>query len=264
MANQVNYRYVYFSVRDYTGNETLSSYTLPNTPLTFIPDFVISFSPEERTNISNKKVAWDFGDGTYSTDLTATHQYKWPGNYTPVLTIYDRFGNAFDSSYQPTISIYNFIYDQLQFEDYRKFIYDVPGSKIDDPLVINRHSSWQSYNALSATGYTVNLYASGAAGDYLNVENFFEDKWSHLRALSRFVEKRNIGTESEYFPVNKLVTTNQEIYCRVNRFKELELWEKIAKAVYSLVLPVLVLFIMWMIELKTLHLENSQYFYLLL
>jgi hypothetical protein len=226
MANQVNYKYVYYSVRDYTGNETLSSYTLSNTPLTFKPNFELSFSPNELTNISNKKVTWDFGDGTTSTDLTATHQYRWPGNYTPILTIYDRLGNAFDSSYQPTISIYNFVYDQLVFEDYRKFIYDVPASKINDPLTVNRQSSWQSYNALSATGYTVNLYASGAAGDYLNIDNFFDDKWSHLRALSRFIEKVKVGSEYEYVPVNKLVTSNQEIYCRINDDKQLEVCEQ--------------------------------------
>jgi len=226
MANQLNYKYVYFSVRDYTGNEKLSSYTLPNTPLTFAPDFVVSFVPIERSNISNKKVMWDFGDGTYSTDLTATHQYKWPGNYSPKLTIYDKFGNSFESSYQPTVNIYNFIYDQLVFEDYKKFIYDVPASKINDPLTVNRQTSWQSYNALSGIGYTVNLYASGAAGDYLNVDNFFDDKWSHLRALSRFVEKVQIGSESEYRPIRQQITSNTEIYCKINENKELQICNK--------------------------------------
>ena len=157
MASQVNYFYVYFNIKDFAGNETLSAYTLPNTPLTFYPDFSSSFSTFTLSSISNKLIRWDFGDGSFSTQLTASHQYVWPGEYKIRLTIYDKQGNAFDSSYQPTVNINNFVIDQILFRDYRKFIYDVPASKINDPLYIDRQSSWQSYNALSAEGYTINL-----------------------------------------------------------------------------------------------------------
>ena len=215
MANQINYYYVYFNIKDYTDSFSLSSYTLPNTPLKFYPDFERSFSQLDLQNISTNLVRWSFGDGTFSNELTATHQYQWPGDYKITLTIYDRFGNAFDSSYQPTVNIYNYVNDQLLFQDYRKFVYDVPASKINDPLTVFRYSSWQSYNALSATGYTINLYASGAAGDYQNVDNFFGDKWSHLRTLSRFYEKRPVGNVFEFAPVSKLITSNTELYVKL-------------------------------------------------
>jgi len=216
MASQVNYFYVYFNIKDFAGNETLSAYTLPNTPLTFYPDFSSSFSTFTLSSISNKLIRWDFGDGSFSTQLTASHQYVWPGDYKIRLTVYDKQGNAFDSSYQPTVNINNFVIDQILFRDYRKFIYDVPASKINDPLYIDRQSSWQSYNSLSAEGYTINLYASGAIGDYQNVDNFFDDKWSHLRSLSRFLEKQKLGETFEFKAVDKLKTTNDEIYCRIN------------------------------------------------
>lgn len=225
MANQINYYYVYFNIKDYTNSYSLSSYTLPNTPVTFFPDFERSFSSLDLQNISTSKVRWSFGDGTFSNSLTAVHHYDWPGDYKVTLTIYDKNGNAFDSSYQPIINIYNFINDQLLFKDYRKFVYDVPASKINDPLTVFRYSSWQSYNALSAEGYTINLYASGAAGDYLNVDNFYEDKWSHLRALSKFYEKRPVGDVFEFAPVSKLTTSNTEIYARINN-KELTICNK--------------------------------------
>jgi len=215
MANSVNYNYVYFYVKNFTGRYSLSSYTLSNTPLTFYPDFTSSSVLTSSNNISNKIVRWDFGDGTFSNSLTAVHHYRWPGSYDVRLTIYDRFGNSFDSSYRPTVNIQDFIYDQLVFQDYTKFIYDVPASKIADPIIINRHNSWQSYNALSGEGYTVNLYASGALGQYQNQDNFFNDKWSHLRALSRFYEEQRLGNIREYVLVDRIKTSNQEVYAKV-------------------------------------------------
>jgi len=166
-------------------------------------------------------VRWDFGDGSFATTLTAVHHYKWPGEYKVRLSIYDKTGNSYDSSFKPVIQIYDFIADQLQFREYRNFIYDVPASKIGEPVIIDRHNSWQSYNALSAVGYTINLYASGACGDYQNIENFYDDKWSHLRVLSRFYQKTKVGTGYEYKSIDKVTTTTTELYVRVNENKEL-------------------------------------------
>jgi len=225
MANFVNYTYVYFYVSDYTGTYSLTSFTLPNTPLTFYPDFTTSAILTATDNISNKIIRWDFGDGTFSNQLTAVHQYEWPGEYSVRLTIYDKQGNSFDSSYRPKVKIRDFVYDQLQFKDYIKFIYDVPASKIQDPLIIERQNSWQSYNALSATGYTINLYASGANGQYQNIDNFYDDKWSHLRALSRFYIKAKVGNNFEFQSVSKVTTSSEEIYVRVKN-KKLELCNK--------------------------------------
>jgi len=215
MANSVNYTYVYFNIVGFTGTNTLSTFTLSNTPLTFYPDFTTSPTLTSTDNISNKIIRWDFGDGNFSNSLTAVHHYKWPGKYNVRLTIYDKQGNSFDSSFRPVVNVYDYVYDQLQFQDYFKFIYDVPASKIQDPIIIQRQNSWQSYNALSATGYTTFLYASGANGQYQNIFNFYDDKWSHLRALSRFYEKVKIGTSYEFKSVDRVTTSNEEIYVKI-------------------------------------------------
>jgi len=216
MASNVNLTYLYFDVRDYSGTSILSSYTLDLTPLRFIPDFTSSSLLSGSNKISNKKIKWDFGDGTQSTVLTGYHTYKWPGQYKVTLTVYDSNGFAYDSSFQPTINIYDFIHEQILFKDFGKFIYDVPASRIIDPLVIDRYSSWQSYNAVSANGgYTIGLYASGAAGDFEDSVNFENDKWSHLRSLSRFYVKEKLGATEQYVLVDKLSTTNTEFYAGI-------------------------------------------------
>jgi len=211
----LNYTYLYFYTRDYSGNNTLSSYSLDITPITFIPDFTSSPLLTGSTVISNKKIEWHFGDGTYSNDLTATHHYKFPGFYKPKLVIFDSYGNAYDSSYQPTIAIYDFVADKLGFKDFKRFIYDVPASRIIEPLTIQRQNSWQSYRALSAEGYTLNLYASGAAGDYIDYNSFIRDKWSHLRSLSRLYEVQKIGDFDEFVIVDKVITKDTKIYANI-------------------------------------------------
>jgi PKD repeat protein len=207
--------YVHIDVQNYSGTGILSSYALNICPLTFVPNFTTSDLLSSDRYLSNKKIKWDFGDDTFSTDLTATHTYRWPGKYQVKLTLFDRYGTALESEYSPTILIKNFIADDIEWGDYGKFVYDVPASKIGDPLSIYTRNSWQSYNALSATGITINLYASGAAGDYISEKNFFDDKWSHLRLLSRFYEIQDRGNTKQYVLVDTITAKTTEIYAYI-------------------------------------------------
>jgi hypothetical protein len=218
----LNTTYLYFDIRDYSNNTSLSSFTLSNTPLRFYPDFTTSTllsGTTVNTIISNKKARWDFGDGSYSNSLTAEHRYVWPGRYRITLTVYDGNGNAYDSSYQPFINVYDFCCDELQFKDFGKFVYDVPASRLIEPLIIQRKSSWQSYPALSASGYTINLYASGAAGSFIDINSFFNDKWSHLRSLSRFYEIIKIGDKEQYTIVTAITTKDTKIFANIKNNK---------------------------------------------
>lgn len=215
MSTNLNYTYIYYDVVDYTNSNTLSSFTLSNTPLTFVPDFTTSSILSGAQNISSKTLRWDFGDGNFSTDLKPTHNYQWPGQYNVTLTIFDKNGNAYDSTYSATVQIYNFISTQIAFQDYKSLIYDIPVGKLIDPLVLNTYFSWQDYSALSATGYTINLYASGAHGAYNYVPNDAIDKWSHLRALSRFYTLSTINGYTDYVTIESIQPTVQPIYVNI-------------------------------------------------
>jgi hypothetical protein len=215
MATTLNYTYIYYDVVDYTNNNTLSSYTLSNTPLTFIPDFSTSPILSGSNNISNKTLRWDFGDGSFATELKPIHTYQWPGEYNVTLTVFDQAGNAYDSTYSATIQIYNFIATQIAFQDYKSLIYDIPVGKLIDPLTLNTNFSWQDYSSLSATGYTINLYASGAHGNYDYVPNDSKDKWSHLRVLSRFYTLSTINGLTDYVNINQIQPAIQPIYVNI-------------------------------------------------
>jgi len=207
--------YVYFDVLDYNGVTTLSAFTLSNTPLTFIPDFTTSTILSGSRKISNKNIRWDFGDGNFSTDLRPKHNYKWPGEYSVTLTVFDSEGNAYDSTYTATIQVYDFISSQINFRDYRALIYDVPAGRLTEPLYVDVYNSWQNYPALSSTGYTINLYASGARGDYNYTPIDVTDKWDHLRPTSRFYIQNITETKDvEYLEVESVTATQTEIYVK--------------------------------------------------
>lgn len=207
--------YIGFDVRDYSNTNSLSTYTLDITPVTFVPNFSTSELLSSARTVSNKFIKWDFGDNTFSTDLTAVHTYRWPGQYTVRLTVFDENGFPIESTYKPQIRAINFVPDTIVWGNYGKFIYDVPAGKLGDPLDIITRNSWQSYNALSATGITINLYASGAAGSYIDEANFLNDKWSHLRLLSRFYEKQIINNTEQFVIVDTITARTTEIFARI-------------------------------------------------
>jgi len=211
-----NYTYVKFDALDYTNTSAVSTYTLENTPLTFTPDFTTSSLLSGDNIISNKSLRWDFGDGEFSTDISPTHRFKWPGKYDVSLTVFDRYGNAYDNIYSCSISVYDYISTQITFQDYKSFIYDVPVGRLIGPLTINANYSWQNYNALSATGFTINLYASGARGDYNYLKQTSYDKWLHLRPLSRFYkqETSDDGTTS-YTLINSLTAQQTQLFVSI-------------------------------------------------
>jgi hypothetical protein len=228
MAYRINNAYVRFDVIDYTGSNVLSSFSLKETPLTFRPDFSKAAilntgiaSSFGNSTISNKNLRWDFGDGTFSNNLTAVHAYSWPGLYTVKLTIFDNSGKAYDSSYRPQIEIYDYVSTQIAFQDYGRLVYDVPAGKTLGPLKLNTYNSWQNYGALSATGCTINLYASGAKGDYNYLPISSTDKWSHLKQLSRFYKTVYLNDEASYEPIESITAPQTNIYVKKinNRLK---------------------------------------------
>jgi len=214
MAYSIQYSNIQFNIYDYTGNKSLSTYTLDITPLNFIPDFTTS--PLYSTSIlSNNLLHWDFGDGTIASGLTASHVYKWPGNYNVTLTVYDSGGNAYDSSYNPTIQVIDFIPTSLTWQDYAPLSAQTLSAKIMGPFTVNSFNSWQSYPALSSTGYTINFYASGAGGEYITAKDFYSSKWSHLRTLSQFLAIENLYNNEQYVVIDSLSTIQTVIYANI-------------------------------------------------
>lgn len=230
----INTNELYIKVYDHTGASTLSTYALSQTPLTFVPDYSIvqllssvsfvssltsytnTFYIPDTNDYSNIKIRWDFGDGTYQISPTGVHAYKYPGQYEVRLYLINENGESFKNNFVANVNVYNFLKDEWNFSPYTNFIVDIPAGRLSDKITINRQNSWQTYNVLSGTGYTFNLYSSGSGTYYYDVKNYYNDKWAHLKKFFKFIEKQTINNVLQDVIVDKVKTSNTEIYAKKN------------------------------------------------
>ena len=200
-----------FETTDFQGNNTLSSYALPQCPFTFSPQL-----SSNQALISTTKVLWDFGDQSTSTDIKPVHSYKWPGIYTITLVVYDINGEANISSYSPSVSVVDFLPNQLIADTIDTLSFDVPAGQIT-PFRVTRSNSWQTYQNLSGSNYTVNLYVSGSLDPLVDVGRYYDFGWSHLAQQSYFYNKQIAGSTYEYVPVSSIETTTDLIYAVLDK-----------------------------------------------
>ena len=101
--------YNFFYVRDYKNVETYESYALPFTPLTFIPNLTDGIEDF----VSNKRLIWDFGDGTRVESITASHSYDNPGRYKVTCYLYDENGTGYLDTFSSKVNIKDYVEDKL-------------------------------------------------------------------------------------------------------------------------------------------------------
>ena len=96
--------YININVKNFTGLESLSTYTLDITPLTFSATL-----SSDNLLISDKKALWNFGDGTVSTELSGTHYYPWPGIYDVTFYAYNSAGNSVLACRTFQVTAFNYV-----------------------------------------------------------------------------------------------------------------------------------------------------------
>ena len=208
MSTQINYSYAYFDVINFTNEFATSGYALSICPFTFKPRL-------DTTLFSNKRLLWDFGDGSISKSITATHYYKLPGEYIVSLYLYDGNNEAYSDIFTQKLVVYNFVNDSiilsagdLNFET----------SSLKNKFNVLRFNSWQTYGALSASGYTIALAASGNNAPFITQQQYEQDKYAHLKKYSQFYEyayNENIKAY-DYAAKDIISTSNVELYAKVN------------------------------------------------
>lgn len=151
----------------------------------------------------------DLGDGTISTDLTAEHYYKYPGEYQVTLVVCDSATNFYRSLQRPVIKVYNVIPDKifLTFKESNSAL----NSTFGGPIIVTRFNSYQSWASVSADdGYTINLAVSGNRSRYVDAATYYSDRHIHLKKFATFVQEDvNIG---ESVVVDSVKTSNVMIY----------------------------------------------------
>jgi hypothetical protein len=204
--------FIYFYTKNFAGVNSTSGYAVDIAPFTFIPIV-------HTDSYSDERILWDFGDGTTSESLCATHAYLFPGTYKVQLFVYGDEGQAYISTYSTTVDVKNFINDKIYLTSKSNYIQEAGVVGPDEGLNIVRYNSWQSYDALSGKGYTISLFASGSNDAFFNLEEYNSKKYSHLDLSYKFYNKKynNRTNQYSYEPIDSIQTKNNELlYAKIS------------------------------------------------
>lgn len=203
--------------------QTLSGFT------NALTTFQFTVSSQIPNYISNDKFVWHFGDGTYTTAISAEHVYTVPGKYVVSLLAYSSAGEQYLSTHTESLSVSDWLQDSLSFDNsnsvfnVRNIVAGRPEDKNPPPITVHRVTNWQTYPALSAHNkhYTLNAYVSGSLSDKQDALRYKSAKWAHIGNTWSFYEKLTADNKSIYYnPVNTISTTTEEIY-----FQKTVVWD---------------------------------------
>lgn len=177
----------------------MTGYCLPFDKFTFVPDF---------TNVSNKvsdkKVIWNFGDGTFSNKLTAYHSYDYPGKYPVTLTVFDSGGNGSTSTYLSVLRIYNAIEDIVLLTSNKDVV--VRSGDDNEPIFLTRFNSHRT--SISGLNTVINVSVSGNLSPFYTSQKYNSEKYAHLYSTARFAVSSDLGLTI----VDSITTTNDPLY----------------------------------------------------
>tara|TARA_R110000824_G_scaffold69177_2_gene178217 strand:+ start:42881 stop:44959 length:2079 start_codon:yes stop_codon:yes gene_type:complete len=207
--------YNFFYVENYTGTQAYSSYALPITPLYFKP--VLNDGIEKF--VSNKTLRWDFGDGTISKEISATHAYSKPGQYKVTCYLYDGDGVSYYNIFSTKIDIFDYVEDRLQISSNADI--DHKTGQLKNPITIERYNSARTTS--TGTSPTITPYISSGANynyDYFT-QGLADKTYGHLYPNFTFFQYLTTNGIIEPIQVDTIDTIDTDIYVKLTDSKEL-------------------------------------------
>ena len=202
--------YNFFYVENYTGTQAYSSYALPITPVHFKP--VLNDGIEKF--ISNKTIRWDFGDGTTSSTVSASHAYSEPGRYKVTCYLYDGDGVSYYDIYTAYIDIADYVQDELIVTSTTD-ISHVTG-KLLNPITVKRYNSARSTSDGNLPTITPYI-SSGLSTDYGYFSLGLDDKaYGHLYPNFTFFQYLTTNGVVEPLQVDTITTNDTDIYVKIS------------------------------------------------
>lgn len=219
---------VSFSSIDYKGINSLSSYAISLTPISFVPNL-----NELALSAGNShRVVWDFGDGTLSKSFSALKYYKFPGVYTVNMIIYDCNNNAQISTESKQISIYDYISftfninnsnSRYLIDEIGNYVVSQNGDRIyiDAPIVELKCGAITGPFVFNCTypSYqpTSNIFYSVSGGNCKNYWDIKDNKFSHLDTYQAIYEKtyNHHLSSFQYVEIDKVEVDTYDVYAKL-------------------------------------------------
>ena len=167
-------------------------------------------------SVSDNNYFVDFGDGTRSTDLTASHTYKYPGRYRLTLVVADSGNNIFKSSDEKVIEVSNLIPDNiflnyLSSSDVEQFF----SSLSVNPINVTRYNSVLMSQLLSSNNFKVDLSVEGNRMPFVTEDQYNNDKNFHLKGNSFFANNRG----KDFKVIDSVETNSVNIFAGISGSK---------------------------------------------
>ena len=205
--------YAIFDVIDYKGEAKLSSYNLDITPLTFKARI-----PEDNSRevpLNNQKITFDFGDGSFGSNLSSSHVYEYPGEYTVRMVIRDCKNNSILASYSDSVHIKDYITNTFTLSmppgdiANSKPALVLSAGEISGPITVTSKSPF--YQDFQEIFYSI------SGNEYKNYFNLSPNKFNSLKKYFSIYEKSYLPTLSsyEFVEIDKISLSSTDIYARL-------------------------------------------------
>lgn len=203
--------YNYFDTYNYTGTLATSSYALPFAEFTFVPQLDNTITSQ----FSDKRIIWNFGDGTIVESVTATHAYSSPGSYEVTSALYDEAGNSYLNTFYQTVDVYDFIPSNISISVDNTQEYVLTASRINSPIYVTNSLS---YNVLSNTSDNKSIvpFCSGSNNDYF-YQDIINKPYGHLYSFSSFyLFASGSNNTTEFVEISSFKTIATPLYCKLS------------------------------------------------
>ena len=210
MSN-INTVYDYFETYNYTGTLSISSYALPFANFTFKPRLDSTTS----ALFSIKRILWDFGDGTITEAVTASHAYSFPGNYKVSCTLYDGNGNSYFNTFQQTVDVYDFIPTNIEISVSNTQSYILTAGRINNPLLVTNSIPYHVLSGIN-DNKTIVAYCSGSTSDYFST-GLIHTPYGYLHPYTSFYTlETGLDNLTEFVEVSSFKTVVVPYYCKLS------------------------------------------------
>jgi hypothetical protein len=169
----------------------------------------------DSAKLSNRRIVWDYGDGTSAEAMTGTHSYSRPGRYKVSCYLYDRSGESYYDTFTQNVDVVDYVPNYITLSATNSIEYTLTAGRLTDPILVTRSTSWQYYIDDEQKPISVMSYISGSQSpDYFELTN---RHYAHLPpSHSLYVLLTGSNNETEFVEVSSFTIEGTSIYTKLS------------------------------------------------
>jgi hypothetical protein len=198
-----------------TGNYTIEAAGPASIQVPILEQLNTSSSISDSSKLSNRRIVWDYGDGTSAEAMTGRKAYTQPGRYKVTCYLYDREGNSYYDTFVQNVDVLNYVPDFITLSASNIQQYSLTAGRMNDPILVSRSTSWQYYNGDEDKSISIVTYISGSQSpDYFNLT---DKHYAHLLpSHSTYLLLTGSNNETEFVEVSSFNIEGSSVYVKLS------------------------------------------------